>query len=78
MNDADRSVLPPVQTTIDGKSRRCGIGIEFIGVEPAEAARIVASTVQGEVNKMSECEYKMTGDSAGAWKVERDSALKQS
>ena len=72
MPEINAYALPPLECTEDGGLRRIGVELEFAGLELAEAARLVAATFDGAVERVSDYEHKVHTDELGAFNVELD------
>ncbi|WP_176445247.1 amidoligase family protein [Maliponia aquimaris] len=62
----------PVPLTASGAQRRCGIEIEFAGLDEAATAAIVTACVGGTASQQSEHLYVVEGTALGAVGVELD------
>ncbi|MFP4155647.1 MAG: amidoligase family protein [Halothiobacillaceae bacterium] len=68
-------IMPPRQTTADGRTRRVGVELEMNGITLDELASTVAGVLDLEITAQGRYERLLTGDPAGDWKVELDFRL---
>jgi hypothetical protein len=74
----ERRQLPPITTKPDGSARQVGVEFELQGIAVDMLARMVASTLRGDIETVSEVEYLVRVPKQGAYRVEVDYArLKQ-
>ena len=77
MNQGRRQ-LPPITTKQDGSARRVGVEFELQGIAVDMLARMVATTLRGDIETVSEVEYLVQVPEQGTYRVEVDYArLKQ-
>ncbi len=62
----------------DGKNRKVGIEIEFIGIPLPQAAKIITDVFEGSVQKNDEYVYTVSESPYGSFKVECDSTFVKS
>lgn len=63
---------PPRTTNHEGEPRHVGIELEFAGLSSAEAARIVAREMGGEIEEENQHRHKVIGAELGDFTVELD------
>ncbi|MDX1570514.1 MAG: amidoligase family protein [Xanthomonadales bacterium] len=63
---------PPWTTNADGEIRRVGVEVEFSGLDPESTATLVADQFGGQVERVSEFEFNVTGTSEGEFRIELD------
>lgn len=71
MTHAD-PLLPPEPDRPDGRRRRVGVEIEFAGLPPGDAARLVRYIFGGTVCELDEHRFRVEGTLYGAFTVELD------
>ena len=64
--------LPPRMHTAAGKIRRIGVELEFIGLELETISRIVAQLFDGQIERISAYEHRVTSERLGTFQVELD------
>ena len=64
---------PPHATNTDGQPRRVGVELEFAGIGPIQAARLVEMTFGGRVEQHSAHRLQVTGTPWGTFHIELDS-----
>ena len=67
--------MPAITTKPDGTARQVGVEFEFQGIAVDMLARIIALTLRGEVETVSEAEYLVHVPEQGTYRVEVDFAL---
>lgn len=67
-------LLPPHPRTVDGTKRRVGVEIEFAGLEPAIAARLVRDLYGGRIEELDKHRFAIPGTALGRFEVELDSS----
>lgn len=65
-------LLPPEPDRADGRRRRVGLEIEFAGLPPADAARLVRYIFGGTVHPRDEHRFRIEGTLYGTFTVELD------
>jgi hypothetical protein len=66
--------LPPQARTRAGAMRRVGVELELQGLDIDALSALVADHLDGRVERVSEYEHVVHGDTAGDWRVELDFA----
>ena len=67
--------LPPLRRNSAGDERRVGVELEFGDLDLDQVAAILIDHLNGEVVRESRYVYRVQGDPAGTWQVERDALL---
>jgi hypothetical protein len=72
-------LLPPLTERADGQPRHVGVELEFVALEPSEAAELTRSLYGGTLAAISPFYYELRGSRLGDFRIELDSrhALKQ-
>jgi hypothetical protein len=65
---------PPHMRTADGRLRRVGVEIEFSGLEPDEAARLVQGVYGGRIEQRDKYRFAIVGTALGHIEVELDAS----
>ena len=76
MNEASRKlILPPRSRRADGELRRVGVELELGGMDIEPLSALVGEVIGGEISRATRYEHEVSGDPAGAWKIELDFEL---
>ncbi|MDZ7659315.1 amidoligase family protein [Fodinibius sp.] len=68
-------LLPPITKNKDGNLRKVGLEIEFAGIEPMQAAEIIASVFGGEIAEEHRYHINITDTDLGDFRVELDARV---
>ncbi|WP_445666217.1 amidoligase family protein [Fodinibius sp. AD559] len=66
---------PPITKNNDGNPRKVGLEIEFAGIEPMEAAKIITSVFGGEITREHRYQINISGSDLGDFRVELDARI---
>lgn len=68
-------LLPPIINSKDGKPRKVGLELEFAGIEPMEAARIITRVFGGTITEEHRYHIDISGTDLGDFRVELDARI---
>jgi hypothetical protein len=66
--------LPPWRMTEEGRTRNCGVELEFSGLDIDTIAELARAQLGGSVERVSPYEYRLTGTPLGTFAIELDFA----
>jgi hypothetical protein len=66
---------PPITKNKDGNPRKVGLEIEFAGIEPMQAAKIITSVFGGEISREHRYRIIISGSDLGEFRVELDARI---
>lgn len=72
---ARKPAQPPHTENSQGKPRRCGVEVEFTGLTPATAARLVHEEFAGKLSEDNPSRYRVEGTRFGEFVIELDFRL---
>jgi hypothetical protein len=72
------TALPPRLTCADGRMRRVGFEIEFLGISLAEAGAAITETFGGDLQFVHKYEVRVTTPEYGDFRLELDATLLKS